>query len=401
MLFYVAFRNLFRNVRRTCAVMLTIALGAGALMCFDGFNKGVLDQYREGTIHAHYGYGQIFTKGYRENVFEKPWEHWIQNWEALKTFLEIQGGVDKAFPRLSFSALLTSGKTSVSGQGHGVDGRAEVTFFNELDMESGVPLSDQDEGIVLGKGIARALDVNIGDKVTVAARATDGNMNQIALQVVGIFHSGSQEFDNKVFRLPLQQSQKLLKTDKIETIALGLKDLSEWESVAKAIHKRYENLEAIPFAVLDEVYYQHSIDWLDAQFRVVQVIIILIVILGTFNSVSTAILERKQEIGNLRANGESVFEIMRLLVWEGVFLGAIGAIIGVLVATVLVNGFLREGIVMPPGPGLTKEFVAMITLQWNMAYTTILMSIVAAFGATLLAGFRVAKLPVAEALRAV
>lgn len=401
MLLYVAFRNLFRNARRTFAVLLTIALGAGALMCFDGFNKGVLEQYRDGTIHAHYGYGQIFTKGYRENVHEKPWEHWIDQWQSLKTFLETEGCVDKAFPRVSFSALLTSGKASVSGQGHGVDGRAEITFFNELNIEEGVPLCDQADGVVLGKGIARALDVSIGDKVTVVAKATDGNMNQVVLTVVGIFHSGSQEFDNKVFRLPLAEAQKLLRTNRVETMALGLNDLSEWDKAAKAIHKKYEQLEAIPFAVLDEVYYQHSVDWLEAQFRVVQIIIILIVILGTFNSVSTSILERKQEIGNFRANGESVFEIMRLLVWEGVLMGALGAIIGISCATLIVNGFLSDGIIMPPGPGLTKEFRAMITLQWNMAYTTLAMSIVAAFGATVFAGFRVAKLPVAEALRAV
>src|SRR5690242_4175563 len=100
MLIYTAFRNLFRNVRRTVAVMLTVALGAGALFCFKGFINGVLENYRESTIHSHHGNGQINTEGYREKVLEKPWKQWIDNSEELKQFLLKQEGVNHVFPRI-------------------------------------------------------------------------------------------------------------------------------------------------------------------------------------------------------------------------------------------------------------------------------------------------------------
>ena len=70
------------------------------------------------------------------------------------------------------------------------------------------------------------------------------------------------------------------------------------ESNCKHIHSKFPKLEA-SFSELDKVYYQNSVDWLDTQFYVVQLIILSIVLLGIL--ISTSILERKQEIGNLRA----------------------------------------------------------------------------------------------------
>src|SRR5690606_29471308 len=122
--------------------------------------------------------------------------------------------------------------------------------------------------------------------------------------VAGIFHTGSLDFDSRVFRIQIDAAQTLLRTPKIESVSLALNSLSDWDSVAALVSERFPHLEATPFDVLDEVYYQHSVDWLKAQYTVVQVIILSIVLLGIFNAISTSILERKQEIGNLRANGE-------------------------------------------------------------------------------------------------
>ncbi len=401
MLLLTAFRNLFRNTRRTLAVVLTVAFGVGALYCFDGFNVGIMNQYRENTIHSRYGHGQINTQGYRDRVYEKPWEHWISDWGNLKTFLQRLPGVQYVFPRVSFFALLTNGKITVSGLGQGIDAPSEAAFFTTLNVESGVILSDQPDGVMLGSGLARTLDVKPGDRVTILANTIYGTINGIDLIVTGIFHTGTQEFDDRIFRLPLQQAFTLLDTDKVETVSLGLKSLKDWDPVAKSTTSEYPNLEATPFAVLDEVYYQHSVDWLKAQFAVIQVIILTIVLLGIFNSVSTAILERKQEIGNLRANGESVMDILKLLALEGMTLGVVGAFFGILGSLILNYTLLNQGILMPPAPGLTRQYHVLVELQPDMALYCFIMGVAAALVATLFAGIKVARLPIGEALRSV
>ena len=401
MVLFLSFMNLFRNYRRTLAILLTIALGTGVLFSFKGFINGVLNQYRESTIHAHYGHGQIHTKNYRESVYAEPWKHWIGNREEIEKFLIEQKAVTHIFPRNHFPALLKHGNVTVSGFGHGILAEKEAGFFNRLNIEIGAPLTTQQKGILLGKGLAKALNVNPGDKVILLVSAIDGVMSEAEFIVSGIFHTGSLDFDGRIFRVQLAEAQALLKTKDIELISLGLRSHTDWDSFAEVFEKAFPQLEATSFNVLDKVYYQHSVDWLNAQFKVIQIIILSIVILGIFNSVSASILERKQEIGNFRANGESVIDIMKLITLEGIFLGILGSCLGLAIAFVAMKAFLDHGILMPPGPGLTRPFYICFHFEWPMVFSTLGLSAGAAIFASVLAGLRVAKMPIAKALRAI
>ncbi len=399
MWFFLPFRNLFRNCRRTCAILLTIGMGAGVLFSFDGFINGVLTEYRETTIHSHYGYGQINRKGYREMVYERPTDHWMGNWNRLNHFLLDQKGVTGIFPRVSFSALLSKGNTTISGEGQGVDAEKEASFFDSLNVEEGQTLYKQENGILLGKGLAKALHVKPGDSVTVTATSVKGAINKAKFTVIGIFNTGAADFDGRIFRVQLKEAQNLLNTNKIETVSLGLRNLSDWKSVASAIEQTFPQLEATSFDVLDKIYYQHSVDWLNAQFKVVQVIILSIVLLGIFNTVSAAILERKQEIGNLRANGESVFQIMQLILTEGFILGVLGTAFGLGLSYFVLTLFVDGGIRMPPGPGQTSQFLVRFRFEWYMLLLPFILNIASALVASFFAGIRVARMAIADALR--
>ena len=194
---------------------------------------------------------------------------------------------------------------------------------------------------------------------------------------------------------------ELLNTDKVESISIGLRGLKDWDSVKEAVETKFPSLEAIPFSVLDEVYYQHSVDWLKAQFGVIQIIILTIVLLGILNVISGAIFERKQEIGNLRANGESVLDILKLLSAEGAALGLLGSLLGIGLSYLLNATFLSDGILMPPAPGLTRQFHVMIELQPLTALYASGLGILTALIASLTAGIRVSRLPIGDALRSV
>ena len=399
MLLRLAFRNLFRNVRRTIAVLMTIGLGAGALFCFQGFIHGVLSDYKDSTIHSRYGNGQINTKGYRDMVHKEPWTQWVGNSEELEHFLLQQKGVDYVFPRLSLNAMLVKGKTSMAGHGLGIRAEKEAEFFNNLRIEEGVALSNQENGIMLGKGLAKSLNVNPGDQLSIYTKAINGRIKKSKLTVTGIFSTGNMEFDNRVFRVQLEKAQDLLATKAVETLSLGLSDHESWDLVAKTIQSKFPQLEATSFDELDKVYYQNSVDWLKAQFHVVQAIILSIVLLGIFNTISASILERKQEIGNLRANGESRFDIIKLILAEAAFLGALGSMLGLAFTYVISKGFFENGILMPPGPGSTRAFYLIFSFTWTMAFSTMAMSVVSAIIASFLAGLKVAKMPIAKALR--
>jgi putative ABC transport system permease protein len=401
MLILVALRSLLRNPRRTSAVLLTVAVGVASIFIFHGFNTGIMNQYRENSIHARYGHGQLNTKGYREQTYEKPWERWITNAAEVEQGLRALDGVQQVFPRVEFFALLTNGKITVSGRGQGVKGEEEAKFFNTLNIEQGETLSGQKDGILLGRGLANALSVKPGDRVTVLSNTVSGSINGVDLIMTGYFHTGAREMDDVIFRIQLEQAHVLLDTDRIESVALGLRGLDDWRPVAAAIEQKFPNLEAVPFEELDKVYYKHSVDWLKSQFAIIEIIILTIVLLGILNTVATAILDRKQEIGNLRANGESFGDVLKLLAWEGVALGALGALLGLALTLVIVYVLLRNGILMPPAPGITRQFHVFVELQPDMAGWTFLMGLLTASMGTVLAGWRVARMPIGQSLRSV
>lgn len=399
MLFFLSIRNLFRNIRRTIAILFTVALGTGALFSFEGFITGVLKELRDTTIHANYGFGQIHTKGYRETVFEEPTKQWIVNGGQIEEFLYGLDEVESVFPRVSFSALLKHGGITVSGAGQGINAEREAEFFHSLDVEEGQTLSNEPNGIFLGFGLAKALRVHPGDTVTVIATSNKGKISKDKFVVTGIFQTGSLDYDSRVFRVQLPAAQRLLKTSKIESITLGLKELSGWNAVAREVDSAFPELEATPFEVLDKINYKHSVDWLNAQFNVVLVIILSIVVLGIFNSVSASILERKQEIGNLRANGESVFQVMQLIVCEGSVLALCGSILGMGLCYAFLEIFIDNQLLMPPGPGHTRQFVVKFSFEWSMVLLTLLFSLVAAVIASFFAGIKVAKMSIAKSLQ--
>ena len=399
MIVRLAFRNLFRNVRRTIAVLLTVGLGAGALFCFQGFIHGVLSDYKESTIHSRYGNGQINTKGYRDVVHKEPWRYWMNNWKELENFLVQQEGVDYLFPRLSLNAMLVHDKVSMTGHGQGIRAEKEAEFFNNLRIDEGVALSNQPNGIMLGQGLAKALNASPGDQIILYTKAINGKIKKGKFTVTGIFNTGNMEVDNRIFRVQLEKAQELMGTKSIETLSLGLSNHSNWEHIAQNATATFPQLEAAAFDELDKVYYQNSVDWLQAQFHVVQVIILSIVLLGIFNTVSASILERIQEIGNLRANGESRWDVLRLILCEASFLGAFGSALGLAFTFLISKGYFENGILMPPGPGSTRPFYLIFSFTWGMVCWTMSMSIISAIIASFLAGIKVARMPIAKALR--
>lgn len=398
---YLAFRNLFRNKRRTFAIMITVMAGTGSLFLYHGFNNGMMNQYRENTIHSRFANGQINTAGYRKQVFEKPWEHWIENVDEVSTYLKSLDHVTHVFPRVQFYALLTNGEITVSGRGQGVDAKSESEFFTALNVDQGKNITTEEDGVILGIGLARSLGLKVGDRVTVLGNTTYGSLNGVDTVVTGIFETGAKEFDDAVFRIQLKLAQTLLDTKKVESIAIGISSVDKWAEISKKVEKKFPKYEATPFEILDKVYYQHSVDFLQQQFDAIRFIILFIVILGIFNTISTGILERKQEIGNLRANGESKRDVLSLLLAEGILIGFFGSILGVIFATLATYTVLINGIPMPPAPGITKGFVILIELVPSYAIQTIVLGLCSSLVGAFFASYKVVRMEIGDLLRSI
>lgn len=398
MIFKFSLRNIWRQRSRAFAVLATISLGITALMIYHGFNAGIMNQYRENTIRARFGHGQVNTKGYRDQIWDKPWEKWMSLDDPFIQELKSRPEVEFIFPRISFYALLNNGEKTLSGAGEGVQGVDESQFFTTLNVIEGKVLSDEVDGIILGKGLATALKLKVGDRVTVLANTHAGSLNAVDVYVTGIFFAGMKSFDDTFFRIQLKKAQELLDTQKVEFISLGLKKLEDWPQVEAWVDTN-QGFEATAFNVLDKVYYQNSVDFLQAQFGFIFLVIVVIVVLGIFNTVSTIIAERKGEIGNLRANGDSKKDVMVLLLTESLMLGLMGAALGVFISYFCNWTILANGIQMPPGPGITRQFTSYVELQTSFIPVCFAIGIASSVVGTALAARRILKMPITELLR--
>ena len=216
----LAWRNLFRNVRRTLASLFTVALGSGGLLIYQGFNSGIMNQYRENTIHGYYGFGEIYPKDYYNIVQEKPWKFWLENEENIEKELKKIPEIVELFPRIALYAFLVKGDINLGGKGEGIIAERENKLVIQMNFIEGNEIKNEDD-IILGKGLAESLGAKVGDSVTVLTQTISGQLKGADYLVAGIFHMGKKSVDDTFFRIPLKSAQKLLNTDRVEKISLS------------------------------------------------------------------------------------------------------------------------------------------------------------------------------------
>ena len=394
----LAWRNLFRNPRRTLASLITVALGSAGLLIYQGFNYGIMNQYRENTIHGYYGFGQVFPKDYYGIVREKPWEAWIENPAEVEKQILSAPGVEEVFPRISFFSFIVKGGITLGGHGEGIVPERENRFFNQMNFIDGGDIQSVDD-IILGKGLAESLGVKAGDTVTLLLQTINGQLNGADLHVAGIFHMGKKSIDDTFFRVNLEQAQRLLDTHRVELFSLATKGVDYWDQVATGISKANPNLEPIRFETLDKVYYQNSVDFLAAQFSFIRIIILIIVALGIFNTISVGLLERSGEIGALRANGEKRSRLFQILIIENAALGLVGGLLGIVLAVIVNKVFLSKGIPMPPGPGITRHYLIFLEMAPTHFVQALLLPLLTAMVASVLPIRKLLKRSIPELLR--
>ncbi len=395
----LAWRNLFRNTRRTSASLVTVALGAAGLLIYQGFNEGIMNQYRENTIRVRYGHGQVYPKGYYDKKIEEPWTVWIEDREGVEAKLKSTGFVQEVFPRVSFYAFLVKGGINLGGRGEGVIAEREGKFFTAMNFENGHDLQAPDE-VILGQGLAKSLGVGPGDQITVLAQTVRGQLNGLELKVAGVFHTGSKEFDDTFFRIDLASAQGLLDTTRVEHFAVKTSGVEAWPQASAAIMKVVPELETKPFDELDAVYYKNAVAFLESQFAFIRTILLLIVALGIFNTIATGLLERAGEIGALRANGESRGRLFRILAIESALLGLVGGATGIGLAVILDETLFKAGIPMPPGPGITRQFRIFLEIQGLHYFQALSLPLTTTVAASVWPIWRLIRRPIPELLRA-
>ncbi len=397
----LAARNLLRQRSRTATTLAAIVFGVVGVILSGGFVEDLFVQLREVTIHSRLGHLQVYRDGHYLKGREAPFEYMIEEPQPVVAELARLPGVTDVLQRVSFSGLLSNGRSDLPVLGEGVEPEQEARLGSLLFVLEGRHLTSEDSGgVMLGEGLARALKLQVGDYGTLLANTRDGALNSLEVRVVGIFRTFSREYDARAVRVALPEAQGLLDVAAVHSIVVLLNDSLRTDAVAATLRDRVgpRGLEVWTWLDLDD-FYPKTVALYKRQFGVLQVIILVIVFLSVLSSLSMTAYERTGEFGTIKALGHTTGHVYRLALVESVLLAVVGASLGVLLGVLLAWAISQVGIPMPPPPNSNAGYTAYIRIvATNLAIAfgiglsaTLLSSALATRGAT--------RVPIVDALR--
>jgi putative ABC transport system permease protein len=398
----LAARNIRRHTARTALTLSAIAFGVAALILSGGFVVDLLDQFAESLIHSQSGHLQIARHGYFDDGAGRPKDRLLSDQGPIRALLSAEPHVVETMGRLSFSALLNNGHADLPVIGNGIEPDKERRLGTSLTMIAGRQLADTDEyAILIGEGVASALQLKAGDHATVLASTIDGAMNTLDVEVVGIFRTISKEYDARGVLLSLRDAQALVQTGAVNVVVAYLAQTAQTVPVARRLAASLPpgGYDVKTWSELND-YYEKTAKLYDRQFGILLLIILLMVLFGVANSVNMTAFERLSEFGTMRALGNSGARVFWLIVSENVLLGIVGAAAGVTLGAVLAWAISAIGIPMPPPPNANVGYIARIRMDGGIVAIAAIVGLTAPILAAFWPAIVVSRVPVVEALRA-
>lgn len=397
----LALRNLFRHRSRTLATLFAIALGVASMILAGGFVKDILIQLGEATIHSQTGHIQLATPAYWASRSRTSDSLMIENPAATKQALSKLPGIEQIVGRVNFVGMVSNGKRDLAIMGEGIEPDGERKIGSFIRYIEGRPLAETDSnGMVIGQGIARSLNLQVGDSVTLILSLSQGAINTMDFQIVGVFQSFSKEFDARAIRIPLAATQELLDTKSAHLLVMTLNQTKETDSVASAIRTlvKYQGFAIKTWREISD-FYEKTVQLYDAQFGVLRLIIFLMVLLSVANSINMTLHERTREFGTLLALGNRPRTVFELIMIEAALLGLIGAMLGMAAGCLIAYIISTIGIPMPPPPNSNLGYTALIRLEPIQVLTSGGIGLCATIFAALYPAQRATKLNIVDALR--
>lgn len=329
-----AWRNIWRNKRRTFITLMAVAVGVMSLVFMRSYIRGVMNSATDAMVKIDIGHIKIAHKEYLRLKRIMPKEYLVPNLTDLQNDLKKVPEVKLVDSRLKFNVLLNYKSQNEIGVAVGIDPQIldENIKLSESIIE-GQYMSGEGLELIIGKKLAEKLKIKVNDELLLVT--TDINYSSYALpfKVRGIYETGFSSMDKFLLYIPLKKAQEMLDCgNAAHEILLFLKNPEMAIPVAKKIETilsdKYSqtDLRVIPWQK-DELLSDLA-PMIDEIWGGIMDIIMLIVGLVILNTMLMTVMERYHEIGVIKALGFKNREVFTMILAEAFYIGVIGAIIG-------------------------------------------------------------------------
>ena len=355
----LAWRNIFRNKRRTLIAATAIGIGLTALIFIDAFMIGMEETMIRTATASFLGDAQIHREGFRD---AQEVSLTVQALDSVTESLTKEEIVAHFTQRTLASSMITSPANVSAISLVGVHPPTEkfLSLIDDAITEGAYFEGDNSRDIVIGAKLAEILEIGLGDRVVVTvAQAESGELSQEMFRISGIYHFADAAMNSGMAFVRLEKAQEML--------AIG-KDVHE--IAIKFTSIGYSQETTLPFW---DTYSQHgneALSWTElmSQLTVVLemtryskyimgVILFGVVVFGIINTLFMSLYERMFEFGVLRAVGTRPFGMARVILFEA---GAL-AIVSIGLGTIL--GFVLTGVLAHVGIDYTGIEMMGVTMQ--------------------------------------
>ena len=455
----LALRNLLRNRRRSLTTLLAMVIGLTATLLFGGYAGNSILAMQTGYVQV-VGHLQIQRQDYFLYGSGNPAAYGISDYPRIMDLVKgdpvLQPMLTMVTPKLNLGGIAGNFAAGVSktvlAAGVVVDDQNKMREWNDYgSLSYSRPLAltgTPSESAVIGTGVARLLQLcgplrvpncrasapkpvatgrqapdditalsalekpaetrTSATQIELLAANDHGVPNVAALNVVKAENYGLKEMDDIFMELHLSQAQKLIfggSAPQVTAIQLQLQHTSQLVQAKARLNEllagslKDAQLEVQDFTTLVPIYGQ-TIQFFDSVFGFIATLIGVIVLFTVGNTMSMAVVERTVEIGTLRAMGLRRGGIRRLFMVEGMLLGTLGALLGVLIALGVASLINHSGMTWTP-PGYVYAYPLRVRvwgdpqLMVGSAVGLVLVAIVSAWWPA----NRASKLAIVDALR--
>ena len=349
MLFKMAIRNVFRHTRRTLITAAAIGVGLMFMIMIDSMFGGVENQAVRNILETDNSELVVYPTGVFENRFLFPLDTLIEDASALSAQLEADyADVISATPRLRFAVFAIGPQAELFAFGMGIDPETDPKVFDlQNKIEEGRFL-EADGDLVIGSGLAKELNLALGDYLLIQTRSRRGVMDVREYEITGIVNTSNPLINANAVFITLADAQTILEAPGAASeINLHVKgkprDTERLNILGSKIGKdlgadfelyTWYDLNAGLFEIAGQ---KQSVGFFIA------FIVIVIALVGIVNTMLLSIYERIPELGTMRAMGFSKGNIRWMMLAEGSIIGFFGGLFGVILGLGVVTYMTEVG----------------------------------------------------------
>ena len=342
----LAWRNIFRNKRRTIIAATAIGIGLAALIFVDALMIGMTENMVRTATASFLGHAQIHRQGFRD---AQEVSLTIQALDEVTKGLAKEDIVEHFTQRTLSAGMITSSASVSAIVLVGVHPPTEK-FLSQIDeaiTEGAYFEGDNSRDIVIGAKLAEILEIGLGDRVVVTvAQVESGDLSQEMFRVSGIYHFVGEEMNSGMAFVRIEKAQEMLAIgSNVHEIAIKFTFLIHAQDRALPFWKTYSQhgnevlswteLMSQLTAILEMTKYSKYI---------MGVILFGVVVFGIINTLFMSLYERMFEFGVLRAVGTRPFGMARVILFEAGALAIVSIGLGLILGFVLTAVFAHVGI---------------------------------------------------------